>query len=131
MNQLLPAQTIQFVRRFRFQGAVLLRFRIRNHSRTQSSGEVLVRVTEIDTGKRVRLRIAIRDVEEYRFQRRPGPGLTRLKEVRLAVFDGCFYLNLDAFADDGMPALHEFRASDAFIAGRSFSWEIVAPTNSR
>ena len=74
-----------------------------------------------------RLRIVLEGVEEFRFQRRPGPSMVRIKEVRLGVFNGVFYLNLDAYADDVPPALHDFRASDAFIASRSFAWEIVPP----
>jgi hypothetical protein len=126
MTSLSPFQTAQFMKRFRFQKGTLRRFRVRNHSGQRSSGEIVVTVGEGDN-RRVRLRLVFDGVEEYRFQRRPGPGLRRLQEVRLGVFNDLFYLNLDAFADDGPPALHDFRASDAFIAGRSLCWEIIAP----
>lgn len=127
MNPLLPAQIAQFMRRFRFHGGALRRFQVRNLSRNQSFGEILLSVHEVSTEKRVRLRLTFDDVAEFRFQRRPGPGLIRLKDVRLGVFDGTIFLNLDAFADEPSPGIHEFRASDAFIAGRSVAWEIVPP----
>lgn len=126
MNQIQPAQIVPFLKRFQFQGGSLRRLRIRNNSRQSSSGELIVSVREAN-GKKVRLRIVLDGVEEYRFQRRPGPGLFRLKEVRIGVFDGLIYFNLDAYIDEA-PALHDFRASDAFIAGRSIAWEIIPPT---
>jgi hypothetical protein len=127
MNQLLPAQITQFMKRFHFQRGTLRRFRVGNRTPKESSGEIIVAVHEGDGSRRVRLRIVLDGVEEYRFQRRPGPGLVRLKEVRLGVFNGMFYLNLDAYADDVPPAIHDFRASDAFVAARSFAWEIIEP----
>lgn len=127
MEQLQPAQVAQFARRFRFRGGVLRRFLVRNRSTYESSGVLDLSVHESEGGGRARLRIVLDGVEEFRFQRRPGPGLVRLKEVRLGYFNGLFYLNLDAFADDAAPALIDFRASDAFIAARSLSWEVVPP----
>ena len=125
MNQIQPGQIVQFLKRFQFQGGALRRLRIRNISRQSSSAEVIVSIREANS-KKVRLRIVLDGVEEYRFQRRPGPGLFRLKEVRLGIFDGLIYLNLDAYNDEA-PALHDFRASDAFVAGRSIAWEIIPP----
>ncbi len=127
MTNLLPSQVAQFLKRFRFQGGTLRRFQVRNRSAQQASGEIIVSALEGNSNQRVRLRLVFDGVEEYRFQRRPGPAFVRLKDVRLGVFDGVFYLNLDAFADDGHPALHDFRASDAFIAGRALAWEIIPP----
>ena len=116
-----------FDERGRFHGGAIRRFQVRNLSRNQSFGEILLTVHEVGSEKRVRLRLTFDDVAEYRFQRRPGPGLIRLKEVRMGVFDGTIFLNLDAFADEPSPGIHEFRASDAFIAGRSVAWGIVLP----
>ena len=125
MNQIQPGQIVHFLKRFQFQGGAIRRFRIRNDSRQSSSGELILAIREGSSSK-VRLRIVVEGVEEYRFQRRPGPGLFRIREVRLGVFDGLIYFNLDAY-DDEAPALHDFRASDAFVAGRSMAWEIVPP----
>lgn len=127
MEQLLPAQAAAFLKRFRFRGGTLRRFQVRNRSGNHGVGVLHVAVHDGTSDVRVRLRIVLDGVEEYRFQRRPGPGLVRLKEVRLGCFNGLFYLNLDAFADGERPALIDFRASDAFIAARSFAWEIVPP----
>lgn len=127
MNQLIPAQTVSFLKRFCFAGGSLRQFRIRNLANRRCTGELALFVTETASGERVRMRIVLDEVEEYRFQRRPATSLIRLKEVRLGVFDGTFYFNLDAFVDDAPPALHDFRASDAYIAARSFAWEITPP----
>jgi hypothetical protein len=127
MEQIQPSQIAQFMKRFRFRGGVLRRFRISNLSVNEARGEIALIIHEADTNKRARLRIVLDGVAEFRFQRRPGPGLVRLKEVRLGYFNGLFFLNFDAFADDGPPALIDFRASDAFIAARSISWEALPP----
>ena len=125
MNTIHPAQTAQFMKRFRFRGGALRQFRIRNHSARQTSGEVLLILPKTESGERDRLRLIFEGVEEFRFQRRPGPGLFRLKEVRLGYFSDLLFLNLDAFTSDERPVLIDFRASDAFIAARAISWEIV------
>jgi hypothetical protein len=130
MEQLTPAQLHQFVRRFRFKGGSLRRFQVRNHSGQVSTAVIRLTVREGDRSAPALLKLAFSGVEEYRFQRRPGPGLVKLKEVRLGHFNGLFYLNLDAFEDDGPLAIHDFRASDAFIAAREVSWEIVPPKTS-
>lgn len=123
MTPLQPGQTVQFLRRFPFARSVLLGFRIRHHGRRSCSARLAFRVQEAATGKMAKLVVEMDGVEEHRFQRRPGQALVRLKDVRLAVFDDLFYFNLDAFARDGPPLLHEFRASDAFLAARAFSFE--------
>lgn len=125
MDQLHPAQFVQFLRSFQFRGGSLRRFRIRNHSKQHSSGEICISAKAADTSKRVVVRLFFKGIEEYRFQRRPGPGLVRLKDICLGSFNNLIYLNLDPFAYDGSPALIDFRASDAFIAGRTVSWEII------
>ena len=127
MERLTPAQIHYFLRRFRFQGGLLRRFQIHNHSARNSTGEMRLIVREGERANPTRLKFVFEGVEEFRFQRRPGPGLLRLKEVRLGHFNSLFYLNLDAFADDGPQGVHDFRASDAFIAAREISWEIVLP----
>ena len=94
-----------------------------NRSARHSTGEIVISVREGEA--KVRLRLVFDAVEEYRFQRRPGPGLVRLKEVRIGSFDGLIYFNLDAYPDDAPPGIHDFRASDAFIGARILNWEIV------
>jgi hypothetical protein len=127
MDQLQPAQIAQFTKRFQFRGGTLLRFQIRNRPKGQSDGLIVVSARDESAGSRVRLRLRLEGVEEFRFQRRPGPGLVRLKEVRLGYFNGLLYINLDAFAVDGPAALIDFRASDAFAAARRITWDAVPP----
>jgi hypothetical protein len=127
MDTLSANQIVPFLKRFRFHGGSLRVVRIRNRSATEVDAAIIVSVLDTESDKRVRLRFQFDGVEEYRFQRRPGPGLVRLREVRIGWFNGLMYLNLDPYADIGPPAVHDFRASDAFIAGRSLSWEIVLP----
>lgn len=127
MDQIQPSQIAQFMRRFHFKGGVLRRFSIRNRTTSDASGEIALALREGDANQRARLRLVLDGVAEFRFQRRPGPGLVRLKEVRLGYFNGLFYLNFDAFPDDGPPAIIDFRASDAFVAARSISWELLPP----
>jgi hypothetical protein len=129
MKQLIPAQIGQFLKQFPLKGGTLRRFRVTHHSPKESSGELILSVVDSEQARRVRLRIVLDEVEEFRFQRRPGPSLVRIKEARLGVFNGVFYLNLDAYAADDPPALHDYRASEAFIAARSLEWEIVPPKN--
>jgi hypothetical protein len=125
MEQVLPAQVASFLNRFAFHGGTVRRFEVRNRAADQSAGLLTLTVRDNTSGARVRLRIILDGVEEFRFQRRPGTRFVRLKEVRLAYFNGLFYLNLDAFPDNEPPALIDFRASDAFIAGGSLAFEIV------
>ena len=125
MESITPNQIVPFFRRFRFKGGSLRLFRVRNNTPREAGGTVVVSLMDTESNEPVRLRLRMGGVEEYRFQRRPGPGLVRLKEVRIGYFNGLMYLNLDAYADEGPLAVHDFRASDAFIAGRSLSWEIV------
>jgi len=124
MNELTPANAHAFFKRFQFRGGWLRRFRVRNTSADSATGEVRLTARDTQTNEAVRLRIKFDGVEEYRFQRRPGPGLVRLTEVQVGFFGNLVYLNFDAFAEDGPPKVMDFRASDCFLAGRSVTWEI-------
>jgi hypothetical protein len=124
MNELTTGTVHQFLKRFPLRGARLRRFRVRNAPK-HSSAEV--RLTLRDNGNRVRLRLVFDGVEEFRFQRRPGPGLVRLKGVQVGFFGALTYVNFDPFADDGPPKVMDFRASDCFVAARSVGWEVVEP----
>ncbi len=127
METLPPSQIVSFLKRFRFHGGSLRQVRILNRTPREAVAALVVSVLDTESNQRVRLRLQFEGVEEYRFQRRPGLGLVRLKDVRIGWFNGLMYLNLDAYAVDGPPALHDFRASDAFIGGRSLAWEIIPP----
>jgi hypothetical protein len=112
------------MKRFRFQKGILKSVLLRQS--TPREQMALLSLVVVDTSKNVKVKLKLRfdGVEEYRFQRRPNGGLLRLSEVRLGYFDGLIYLNLDAYADDEAPQVMDFRASDAFVAGRDFSYEV-------
>ena len=122
MNELTTGTAHQFLKRFQLRGARLRRFRVRNAPKDATAE---VRLTVRDNDKPVRLRLVFDGVEEFRFQRRPGPGLIRLKCVQVGFFGALTYVNFDPFADDGPPKVMDFRASDCFVAARSVRWEVV------
>jgi hypothetical protein len=124
MTELTPANAHAFFKRFQFRGGYVRRFRIRNMSADSAVGEVRLTARDTQTNQPVRLRITFEGLEEYRFQRRPGPGLVRLTEVQVGFFGPLVYLNLDAFAEEGPPKVMDFRASDCFLAGRAARWEV-------
>src|SRR5690242_14155172 len=122
MNELTTGTAHQFLKRFQLRGARLRRFRVRNAPKDATAE---VRLTVRDNEKSVRLRLVFDGVEEFRFQRRPGPGLIRLKGVQVGFFGALTYVNFDPFADDGPPKVMDFRASDCFVAARSVRWELI------
>ena len=124
MNELTPGNAHAFLKRFQFRGGWLRRFRVRNKSADFATGEVRLTARDTETNQPARLRLVFDGVEEYRFQRRPGPGLVRLSEVQVGFFGNLVYLNLDAFAEEGPPKVMDFRASDWFLAGRTVRWEV-------
>lgn len=126
MHELTHANVHTFQKRFQLRGGRLQRFVIRTRPGDSSTGDIRLIVREFATNKPVRLRLSFEGVQEYRFQRRPGPGLVRLKEVQFGFFEDLIYLNLDAFHEDGPPMVIDFRASDCFVAGRGLKWEVVA-----
>lgn len=125
MNELTTGTAHQFLKRFPFRGARLRQFRVRNTG-DSSTAEVRLIVRSEDD-KPVRLRLIFDGVGEFRFQRRPGPGLVRVKDVQVGFFGALTYVNFDPFADDGPPKVMDFRASDCFVAARSVRWEVVEP----
>lgn len=126
MNEMTPANLHSFLKRFQLRGGRLQRFVVRTRPGDSSIAEIRLLVRELATNQPVRMRLTFDGVQEYRFQRRPGPGLVRLKEVQFGFFDDLIYLNLDAFPEDGPPKVMDFRASDCFVGARGLKWEIVA-----
>jgi hypothetical protein len=124
MNELTTATLHQFQKRLQFRGGRLRRFRVRNTA-DAATAEVRLSVRDAATGKPVRLRLVFEGVEEFRFQRRPGPGLVRLTGLQVGFFGASTYVNFDPFAEDGPPKVMDFRASDCFVAARTVRWEVV------
>lgn len=125
MNELTTGTVHGFLKRYQLRGGRLLRFQVRPRPRDASTAEVRLTARDTQTNQPVRLRLVLTGVEEYRFQRRPGPWPLRLNEVQIGFFGPLVYLNLDAFADDGPPKVMDFRASDWFLAARTVTWEVV------
>jgi hypothetical protein len=125
MNELTTGTAHQFLKRFQLRGARLRRFRVRNISADVATAEVGLTVRDTGSDKPVRLRLMFEGVEEFRFQRRPGPGLVRLKDVQVGFFGALTYVNLDPFVQEGPPKVMDFRASDCFVAARTVTWEVV------
>jgi len=127
MHELTPANTLAFLRRFRLKGGVIRRLTLRNTGPDAVSAKLVLSVTDGTTGDKVKLAIAVDDVDEYRFQKRPGVAAFAVREVRVATFDGVTFLDLDADAHEPAPKPMHFRISDCFIAGRRLAWEVVEP----
>jgi hypothetical protein len=125
MNELTPSTAHAFLKRFQFRGGRLTRFRLRKPTADGATAEVRLAARDTETHRRVRLRLVFDGVEEYRFQRRPGPARDRLNDVQVGFFGNLVYLNLDAFPEDGPPKVMDYRASDCFLAGRTARWEVV------
>lgn len=125
MESITPGKIHEFAKRFRFGRGIWRGLRMCNRSARECSLTLTLTVRDAKTDRKVRLKIRLNEVEEFRFQRRPMGALVALREVRFGYFDGLIYVNLDAYADDPVPQLMDFRASDAFAAGRSVEFEVV------
>jgi hypothetical protein len=132
MTRLDPAELTSFARKYRFAGSRLRRVRLRSGRGGTLSVEMLlsVRTALRELGsepKPVRLRLRLDGVEEYRFQKRPGTTAGAIPDARIGYFDGLVFVTLDAWGlDPGeAPKAHDFRASDAYAAGRELWWEEV------
>ena len=129
MNPLLPQDLARFARKYRFAGGRVMRCRI-SYRKGRPTLDVTMRVrTAIvslsDEPKLVKVKLRIVDVEEFRWQKRPGFAGGKMADLRLGSFNGMLCANFDAYAlDPGeQPGLHDIRASDAYAAGRELWWE--------
>ncbi|WP_020471119.1 hypothetical protein [Zavarzinella formosa] len=129
MHELTPSNTLAFLRRFRLKGGVIRRFTLRNTAADSVALKLLLTVTDGSTNDKVKLAVVVRDVEEYRFQKRATMNVFAIREVRIGTFDGITFLNLDADPADPAPKPMDYRISDCFVAGRRISWEVINPKN--
>ena len=130
MNRVYPQDLPQFLRKYRFPGGVIRGVRVRHTSKKDVAVELRLTVREAlrDLGtepKRVRLTLRLEGVEEFRFQMRPGQPRARITDARIGYLNGLFYVNLDAWGlEPGeTPQLHDYRASEAYTAGRELLYE--------
>ncbi len=132
MPPLAPHELAQFARKYRFGDGRVRRVRVIPR-KGGATVEVVLKVTPTitdlgaDAPTPVRMVLRIDGVEEYRFQKRPLGSAARASEVKFATFSGLIYINFDAWGlqPGEMPGVHDFRASDVFVAGRQVSWEVV------
>jgi hypothetical protein len=129
MNELNPSELASFARKYRFAGGKLRSVRVRHRGGRAAVEVVLaVRTAIRDLGEGpapVRLRLRLSDVDEYRFQKRLGVTAGKVPDVQFGHFNGLFYVTFDAWplGPGERPAVHDFRGSDAFAAGRVLAWE--------
>jgi hypothetical protein len=131
MNELTPANSHAFLKRFQLKGGRLVRIALRPRRGEGTTAELRLTARDASKNETVRLRLTFQGVEEYRFQRRPSAPLVRLKDVQIGFFGELTYLNLDAYLEDGPPKVIDFRASDCFVAGRTVHWEVVTPAEKK
>ena len=131
MNRLSPTDLPSFQRKYRFAGGRLRRVRVRYAGDATAVEFTLTARTALrELGadpQPVRLRFRLTGAEEFRFQKRPGVAGGKMSDALFGYLDGLFFVTLDAFGLDpgDRPAAHDFRASDAYAAGRELWWEVV------
>jgi hypothetical protein len=132
MTRVYPQDLAQFLRRFRLVGGRVRRVRVRYGP--QRSVAVEFRLTVLDSPpggepRPARLTLRVAGAEEFRVQMRPGQPRARVADARVAYLNGLFYVDLDALTlgPGERPAVHDFRASEAFAAGAELYWEAADP----
>jgi hypothetical protein len=133
MDRLASSDLAAFQRRYRFAGGRVRRVRVRYAGDATAveftlTARTALRELGVDP-QPVRLRFRLTGAEEFRFQKRPGVA-GKITDALFGYVDGLFFVTLDAPAllPGDRPAAHDFRASDAYAAGRELWWEVVEPT---
>jgi hypothetical protein len=132
MTPLLPHELAQFARKYRFAGGRVKRVKVLPRKDTATI-EVTLRVTPVitdlgaDAPKPVRLVLRVEGAEEYRFQKRLNSAAGRVSDVKFGTFNGLIFINFDAWGlqPGEVPGAHDFRASDAYVAGRRVMWQVL------
>ena len=132
MNRLYATDVASFTRKYRFNGGRLKRVKILYSTTENFTVEFVLTATVAakDLGteaKRVNLRFRMTGVEEFRFQKRPTVKSGSVTEARIGYFQNLFFINLDAWGllPGDVPKVHDYRASDTYMAGSDLSWEEV------
>ena len=130
MNRVFPNELVAFLRKYRLPGGRVRGARV-IHKGKDAAVEFRLQVREAlrDLGaepKPVRLVLRLEGVEEFRLQMRPNQPKVKIADARIAYLGGLFYVNLDAWTlEPGeQPALHDFRASELYAAGRELWWAV-------
>ena len=134
MNRLQPHEFAKFLRGYRFIGGVLRGVKVRHRGAREVAVEFRVSVREsiTDLGKeprRVRLKLVLEGVDEFRFQMRPQQPKVKITDARIGYHNGLFYVSFDSVGlEAGETAqVFDFRASEVYAAGRELFWDAVKP----
>jgi hypothetical protein len=134
MNRIPPHDTAAFLRRFRLPGGRIRRVRVLYPRPKEVAVEFHVTAREpvkaLGADPRpVRLVIRLEGVEEFRLQMRPGQPKARIADARVGYLKGLFYVSLDSLGLEPteVAQVFDYRASEAFAAGRELFWEEVPP----
>lgn len=127
MTRLQPQDLAAFLRRFRLPGGRVRRVRVRYGPRRAVAVEFRLAVRGGADAKPARLTLRVDGAEEFRVQMRPGQARVKIGDARIAYLNGLFYVDLDAvrLEPGEQPKVFDFRASEAFAAGRELLWELT------
>jgi len=134
MQRLHSSDLVQFARKYRFVGGKLKRLRIGSRrGSTTVVAHLLVRPATRDLNAApppVKLKLEIAGVEEFRFQKRLTVASGKMSDLKLGYFNGVYFINFDAWGlpVGEVPGIHDFRASDAYVAGNDLFWEEPSAT---
>jgi hypothetical protein len=133
MNRLQPHEFAKFLRSYRFVGGVLRGVKVLHRPPRAVAVEFRVSVREAVTDlggepRRVRLRLVLEGVDEFRFQMRPSQPKAKIADARIGYFNGLFYVSFDSVGLEPNEAaqVFDFRASEVYAAGRELLWEEVS-----
>lgn len=134
MTPFTPADLSALPRKFRFPGGRVRRVRLAYARDGTLTADLTLVVRPVlkaldDDPKPTRLRLRLTGVDEFRFQKRAAAAAGRIADARFGYFEGKFFVDLDAYGLDpgDRPGVHDFRASDAYAAGRTLAWEELPP----
>ncbi|MCX7665009.1 MAG: hypothetical protein N2112_05635 [Gemmataceae bacterium] len=123
MPNLRPNETGAFLHKYRLKK--ILRWSISRRAGRTLEGTLILQAQK--GNETLRLKMVFQGLEEFRLQKRPNTMVIPITLVRLEHLQGLFFLNLDAYEDDGHAKVMDFRASDIYLAGRDLSYEELPP----
>lgn len=132
MNRIAVHELPAFLRNYRLPGGRVRRVRVLYPRPKEVAVEFHLTVREAvknlgSEPRSVRLVLRLGGVDEFRLQMRPGTPKAKIADARIGYLNGLFFVNLDAWGlEPGeQPKLHDFRASEAYAAGRELFWAEV------
>ncbi len=123
MPSMKPNETGAFLHKYQLKK--LLRWSVPRRAGRSLEGTLILKAKK--GSEFVRLKMVFRRLEEFRLQKRPNTLTLALTLVRLEHLQDLFFLNLDAYDDDGNPKVMDFRASDLYLAGQELEYEELPP----